>query len=226
MRHQRKRIYFTLGLIGFIFINIGTKMFFFDFFHIKGNSMYPTIKDNTYVCIMKSAYGIRLPRNVYEIPWFGTLLYYIVPNAFIEKSFKQNKRQSYLNGYSRVTRGDIIAFSTPTYKRSLSIKRCVAIPGDSIIEHTKNCLSPLITPFKRVPRKGEKVSAKELGERAFMNLQTNNSFHFIESDSTFLVLEDCYFVLGDNIEHSDDSRLWGLVPQSSIVGKYLFSINP
>lgn len=201
-------------------------MFIFDLFLIKGNSMYPTIKDNTYVCIMKSAYGIRLPKNVYEIPWLGTLLYYILPTSFIEESFKKEKKQSYLNGYSGIKRGDIIAFNTPTYKRSLSIKRCVAIPGDSIIEYTRNCKSPLITPFKTIPHKGDKVSAKKIGKRAIMNLLTNKSFHFIESDSTFLALEDFYFVIGDNIDHSDDSRLWGLVPQSAIIGKYLFSINP
>ena len=90
---RNRRIYFILGFTGFIFINICTKMFIFDLFLIKGNSMYPTIKDNTYVCIMKSAYGIRLPKNVYEIPWLGTLLYYILPTSFIEESFKKEKRK-------------------------------------------------------------------------------------------------------------------------------------
>lgn len=110
---------------------------------------------------MKSAYGIRLPKNIYEIPWLGTLLYYIVPTPVIEDCFKQYKKQSYLSEHLIVKKGDIIAFKTPSYKHSLSIKRCVAIPGDSIIEYTKNCQSPLITPFKKFLIKVAKFQQKD-----------------------------------------------------------------
>jgi len=44
------------------------------------------------------------------------------------------------------------------------IKRCVALPGDSIVDYLKETHSPWITPFPIVPYKGMRVSEKMLNE--------------------------------------------------------------
>lgn len=46
-----------------------------------------------------------------------------------------------------------------------------------------------------------------------------------DSTSSFTIEDDYYFVLGDNIDQSLDSRFFGLVKRSEIVGKAIFIIK-
>ena len=92
-------------------------------------------------------------------------------------------------------RGDIIIFHSLENDNQDLIKRVIATPGEYVeIKDGKVYINdqPLDEPYIQ---------------------GTNDPY-----DRT-LVPNDHYFVLGDNRNHSNDSRYWGMLPQGNIVGK-------
>ena len=96
-------------------------------------------------------------------------------------------------------RGDIVALRFPDGP-DLAVKRIVALPGESvrIADHRLYVDGrPLDEPYLR------------------WSLQTDPGGLV---NRTFRVEPDCYFVLGDNREHSADSRDFGAIRKDCIVG--------
>ena len=98
-------------------------------------------------------------------------------------------------------RGDIIVFIYPEDKSKDFIKRVIGIPGDRIQMQDRQVLV-----------NGQPFDDKYgyYDERAG---NPNRSF------GPVVVPKDDYFVMGDNRDHSMDSRFWGFVPSEAIKGK-------
>jgi signal peptidase I len=97
-------------------------------------------------------------------------------------------------------RGDIIAFHPPIAPSDLYVKRVIAIPGDTVA----------ITQAGVVV-----VNGKHLVE-PYVDPQNDKQPVQV---SDYPVHAGEYFVLGDNRDNSTDSRYYGSVDRSSIVGK-------
>lgn len=93
-------------------------------------------------------------------------------------------------------RGDVIVFHFPVDTTKDLIKRVIGIPGDVII---------LTSSTVEV----DGIVLKEPYVTASVN----------PGASQVTVPQDEYFVMGDNRQYSDDSRDWGFVPKSYIIGK-------
>ena len=99
-------------------------------------------------------------------------------------------------------RGDIVVFTPPNQSSVVFIKRVIAVPGDRLLI-TNGVVSINGTP----------LSEPYLPERWTYN---NN---WPSSGLQVIVPPDQYFVMGDNRNHSSDSRTFGFVSISAIQGR-------
>lgn len=93
-------------------------------------------------------------------------------------------------------RGDVIVFHFPLDTSEDFIKRIIGLPGDTVTLDNATV----------------RVDGVVLHEPYI-------SQAYNPSGKTIKVPNDEYFVLGDNRPLSDDSRDWGFVPKSDLVGK-------
>ncbi len=67
--------------------------------------------------------------------------------------------------------------------------------------------------YKKIIRDYEHNDVKVSGQKVFINGEEADSYTF---------KQDYYWMMGDNRDHSEDSRTWGYVPADHIVGKPVF----
>jgi signal peptidase I len=102
--------------------------------------------------------------------------------------------------------GDVIVFRFPEDESKDFIKRVVGIPGDTIQIRSR------VVYRNGVPQKEGYINTidSELGAQTIPGQETFGPI---------TVPPDSYFVMGDNRDHSLDSRFWGFVHSSKIKGE-------
>lgn len=108
-------------------------------------------------------------------------------------------------------KGDVIVFKAPTDEEKDFIKRVIAVPGDSVY---------LKEGFVYV--NGEKID-----ESAYLGPDVRTyGGSFMKEGEPVTVPPDAYIVMGDNRPFSSDSREWGFLKNSSVIGKSFFVYWP
>ncbi len=100
-------------------------------------------------------------------------------------------------------RGDIVIFHYPRDPRQIYVKRIVGLPGETVSMYRGQ-----IAIDNRTLPEPYRVRAAH-GDMAAR-----------------FVPHDQYFVMGDNRDVSDDSRYWGDLPKSRIIGRAVASYWP
>jgi signal peptidase I len=108
---------------------------------------------------------------------------------------------------SEPQREDVVVFIYPVDKSKDFIKRVIGMPGDTI-EMIGSRLYINGKPFQ-----DSHAFYAESKERSGQNLASANRI------GPITVPPDHFFVMGDNRDHSYDSRFWGFVPSVAIKGK-------
>jgi signal peptidase I len=164
------------------------RTFLIQSFHIPSGSMIPTLLIGDFILVDKVTYRFREPE-----------------------------------------RGDVVVFHFPLNEEVYYIKRIVGVPGDRVqVKEGKLFING--KPCKYQPagsysyvENGKAYEGKLFYE--FLPRKGSVKKHLIlktgaQGDNTqvFVVPKDKYFMMGDNRNNSYDSRYWGFVDRSKIVG--------
>jgi signal peptidase I len=148
-----------------------------------------------------------------------------------------------------IKRGDIIVFKFPQDAKVNYVKRVVGLPGDKVlVKGTHVFVNDKELPEQRVTINllDNRYSANPeikvwpvppgAHYRVYYSDRDHDTSEFgFGSDTKYginepvIVPPNSYFAMGDNRDNSTDSRYWGFVPRSNIIGHALYvywSYNP
>ncbi|MCB1874533.1 MAG: signal peptidase I [Chromatiales bacterium] len=167
-------------------------------FRIPSGSMMPTLLVGDFILVNKFTYGLRLP----------------VANT---KVWENNLPQ----------RGDVVVFRYPRDPSVDYIKRVIGVPGD-VIRYYNKALTVNGQPAEQLAIGNYQASGA--GARMQGASEREEDLLGVEHrilvspgvpswQGEFTVPQGQYFVMGDNRDNSNDSRVWGTVPEENLVGK-------
>lgn len=112
---------------------------------------------------------------------------------------------------SEPKRGDVVVFNTdflPKYQGERFIKRIIGLPGET------------------VDIKNGKINILKDGKVLTLDEKYIPTNFTIAQTLNVTLAKDQYFVMGDNRDFSYDSRMWGTLPKSEIIGKVFLRVLP
>ncbi|MGH1542283.1 MAG: signal peptidase I [Arenicella sp.] len=178
------------GLFLFIGLMIVFRSSIADWNPVPTGSMLPTIVEGDVIFVNKLAYDIKVPLTDYSL----------------------------LNT-APVKRGDIVVFKSKRANLRL-VKRIIGLPGDTIAMFNNQLYingSPL--DYKLNHSEGTKQTITELLPDKAHAIQLVGRRSRMDSFPATIIPAEHYFAMGDNRQNSVDSRVYGFIPHSELVGR-------
>ena len=170
-------------------------------YRVPTGSLEPTVLPGDFMVVSQFSYGIRLP---------------VINTKIIE--------------VGEPKRGDIALFRWPVNPSVIFVKRVIGLPGDHVVYKQKTLYI-----------NGAKMEQKLVGDSfdfepgsggykypAYEKTENLMGIHHSilirehgneNMETDVIVPPGHYFMMGDNRDDSDDSRVWGFVPEGNLVGK-------
>ncbi len=171
-----------------------------DWNDVPTGSMRPTILEGDRIVVNKLAYDLRLPYLGWRIAT-----------------------------WDHPRRGDIVVLRSPTDGKRL-VKRVVGLPQDTVaivdgalaVNGRRAAYSPLPSGMVTRLEFGDDLpilAAEQLDDARHPIMMSGGTRYRARFFAPVTVPEGHYFVMGDNRDHSLDSRQFGAVPRAMIVGR-------
>ena len=106
------------------------RVFLFEIYAIPSPSMRETLWEGDKILVSKLSIGARIPRSIRDIPWIN--LFYLLNNNSEENTNEDWWETKRLNGIKKIERNDLLVFNHVNNTSKYFIKRCVALPDDTI----------------------------------------------------------------------------------------------
>ena len=211
--------WYGLGGIVLVFVALTflTRAFVVEPFRVPANSMAPSVPKGSYVLVSKWGYGHY---NTYGITLMRT------------------------QRTAPLARADLLVFDYPERPELSFIKRIIGLPGDKVTYRDKR-LSINGDPVRTTAiepsaeSKDGSTAVKQFSEwlgtlphpvmvddrappirlAGVRNFPGREKCVFEEAGFECEIPAGNYFVMGDSRDNSEDSRYWGFVPESAVIGK-------
>ncbi len=137
--------------------------------------------------------------------------------------------------YDPIQRGDIVVFRYPLSPELHFVKRVIGLPGDhvklvdrQVYVNGERVHQENYARFTMFDRNGFRDDFPLIDRIDGIDPGWLNTMPKLVHSGELVVPQSQYFVMGDNRDHSSDSRYWGFVPRENVVGRPLviyFSID-
>lgn len=173
-----------------ILLVVGVRWLLVEPFVIPSGSMLPSLLIHDHIFVNKLAFGVQVP--------FGN---------------------SFLTQWGKPKPGQIVVFRFPPNPDVFYVKRVIAVGGDEVsIKDGVVSVNGVEYPQQPLPSTGFEEGFDYYQETS----QSQYTVRYLNKEDSFFgvrkVPENQIFVMGDNRDQSNDSRFWGFVPESHLVG--------
>lgn len=203
-KRKRRLVLFLRGWVGSLLIALliaaSFKSAVADWNDVPTGSMVPTILEGDRIFINKLAYDLKLPFTTWHIA-----------------------------RWDNPKRGDIVVFFSPADGKRL-VKRVIGLPGDVIsMRNNQLYINGKAVKYETInPKILDYIQPESHSRQIFFNEHISGKKHpvmftpahpSLHSFFPIKVPQGRYFLMGDNRDNSADSRFFGFVERTQIIGR-------